>query len=76
MGTIEAKVYTGGDLWAIIGGSSDFAIKQVVFCYKIAKALYPEQKTYIKLNPYQEEVNSEIKKLISKIRKNYKEEKL
>lgn len=76
METIEAKVYTGGDLWAIIGGSPDFVIKQVVFCYEIAKALCPEQKTYIKLNPYQEEVDSKIRKLISKIRRDYKEEKL
>ena len=43
----EVKIYTGGELWAVINGPQDFVEQQAVYCYKIAKALWENQNTYI-----------------------------
>ena len=43
----EVKIYTGGELWAVINGPQDFAEQQAFNCYKIAKALWKNQNTYI-----------------------------
>jgi|YNPMSStandDraft_2_1061718.scaffolds.fasta_scaffold24947_3 hypothetical protein len=43
----EVKIYTGGELWAVINGPQDFVEQQAVYCYKIAKALWKDQNTYI-----------------------------